>query len=75
MKPSRTPAVHQFVEDVESELGALAASKCRCRVNRPEIRSHPLPVFPGDIPQAVADLMHDTQLNLGVRVNRLNGFR
>ena len=47
--------------------GGLHRRRC---VDRPEIRSHPFAVFPDDKPQAVADLMHDTQLNLGVRVSQ-----
>ena len=44
----------------------------RHRVDGPQIRGHPFPVYPDDMPQTVADLMHDTQLNLGVRVNRVS---
>ena len=46
--------------------------KCEARVPG---GNHPFSVFPDDIPQTVADLVHNTQLNLGVRVNRLRGLR
>ena len=68
----RIPLPPVFGKRPQRSSGGLHRRRC---VDRPEIRSHPFAVFPDDKPQAVADLMHDTQLNLGVRVNRLNGFR
>ena len=47
----------------------------RRRVDRPQVSGHPLAVFPGDRLQAIANLVHDTQLTPGMPIHGLNGFR
>ncbi len=62
----RAPLLAQF-----QEIG-FGCFPCWCLVDRSEIRHKRLPVLPGDIAQAVPDLMDHAALNMGGRKDCLD---
>ena len=62
----RIPALRETLQ------GLLGLGQCRRGIDGSQVRGHCLALLPGNVLQRVAQLVHDAQLHLGPREDRLD---